>query len=80
MKNYAFVVFYSEEDKAWIANVPDIEYFSAFGKTPTAAVKELEASLKNWYAVALEEKLPIPEANFDPSKLEVTAKKPLFAQ
>lgn len=70
MKKYAFVVYYSEEDAAWIANVPDIEYFSAFGKTATAAVRELEASLKNWYAVVKEENLPLPEVSFDPTKFE----------
>ena len=70
MKKYAFVVYYSEEDAAWIANVPDIEYFSAFGKTATAAVRELETSLKNWYEVVKEENLPMPKANFDPTKLE----------
>jgi predicted RNase H-like HicB family nuclease len=75
MKKYAYVVYYSEEEAAWIANVPDIEYFSAFGKTATAAVKELEASLKNWYAVVKEENLPMPEVNFDPTRFEAQGEK-----
>ena len=78
MKKYAFVVYYSEEDSAWIANVPDIEYFSAFGKTPTLAVKELEASLKNWYEVAKEEKHTIPDVKFEPTKHETETKQTIL--
>lgn len=36
---YRVEIYYSEEDKVYIANVPDLKYCSAFGETPEDALK-----------------------------------------
>lgn len=37
MKDYHINIFYSEEDGGYIADVPDLDSCSAFGKTPEQA-------------------------------------------
>jgi predicted RNase H-like HicB family nuclease len=32
--HYAIIVFWSDEDAAWVADVPDLKSCSAFGATP----------------------------------------------
>ena len=39
MKDYHINVFWSEEDGAYIADIPDLEYCSAHGPTPEAALR-----------------------------------------
>ena len=34
MKDYHINIFYSEEDKGYIADIPDLKNCSAFGHTP----------------------------------------------
>lgn len=41
MKNYYINVFYSEVDEGYIADIPDLEYCSAFGKTIEEALRQL---------------------------------------
>ena len=38
MKDYHINIFYSEEDGGYIADIPDLESCSAFGKTPQEAL------------------------------------------
>jgi predicted RNase H-like HicB family nuclease len=38
MKDYHINIFYSEEDEGYIADIPDLEACSAFGKTPAEAL------------------------------------------
>ena len=42
MNGYHINVFWSEEDGAWVADVPDLEYCSAHGATPVEAVRQVE--------------------------------------
>ena len=39
MKDYHINIFYSDADKGYIADIPDLDACSAFGKTPTDALK-----------------------------------------
>lgn len=66
MKNYAVIVYWSEEDAVWIAEAPDLEPCAAHGKTREAAVAELELVIRAWLDVARENGLPIPEPRFRP--------------
>jgi predicted RNase H-like HicB family nuclease len=43
-------VFWSNEDDAWVADVPDLEYCSATGDTPHEAVCEVEVAIEAWLA------------------------------
>jgi predicted RNase H-like HicB family nuclease len=54
MARYAIVVFWSEEDGAWIADVPDLKSCSAFGATPEEAVAEVRVAMDAWLAAAQE--------------------------
>ena len=45
MKDYHINIFYSEEDGGYIADIPDLDSCSAFGKTPKEALKECEPDL-----------------------------------
>ena len=48
MKKYHIDVFYSEEDEGYIANIPDLEFCSAFGNTPEEALKEVLKAKEAW--------------------------------
>jgi predicted RNase H-like HicB family nuclease len=45
---YHINVFYSEEDKCYIADIPDLKYCSAHGETPKEAVREVLVAQKLW--------------------------------
>lgn len=44
MKDYHINIFYSDVDKGYIADIPDLDACSAFGKTPSEALKQAEIS------------------------------------
>ena len=51
MTEYPIVAFWSDEDDAYIADVPDIRYCSAHGETPEEALREARlavADLLGW--------------------------------
>ena len=52
MKDYHVNVFYSDEDGGYIADIPDLEFCSAFGETPADALQEVEKA-KNYLALQL---------------------------
>ena len=66
MDRYTIVVFWSNEDEAWVADVPDLKSCSAFGNTPEAAVAEVRVAMEAWLAAAREAGKPIPPPNFQP--------------
>jgi len=58
--DYHLDVFYSAEDECWIANVPDLRYCSAHGRTPQKAVQEVMVAMELWLESAIEHGDPIP--------------------
>lgn len=69
MKNYAIIVYWSDEDSVWIAKAPDLEPCAAHGDTPEAAVAELRVAMEAWLEVARENGLPIPEPHYGPASV-----------
>jgi predicted RNase H-like HicB family nuclease len=67
MKNYAIIVYWSDEDAVWIAEAPDLEPCAAHGDTPERAVAELRVAMEAWLDVARENGLPIPEPRYRPT-------------
>jgi len=63
MPAYPISVFWSDEDKEWIADVPDLTYCSAFGDTPHEAVAEVELAIAAWLEAASSSGRSIPEAS-----------------
>jgi predicted RNase H-like HicB family nuclease len=55
---YAIVVFWSEEDTAWVADVPDLKSCSALA--------EVQVAMAAWLAAAREAGLPIPKPRYQP--------------
>jgi predicted RNase H-like HicB family nuclease len=66
MQHYAINVFWSDEDGAWVANVPDLKTCAAFGETPEQAVAEVRIAMEAWLLSAREAGLPIPPPHYQP--------------
>ena len=49
---YRIEVAWSDEDQAWIADVPDLAFCSAHGPTPHEAVAEVERAIEAWMQAA----------------------------
>lgn len=67
MSGYHINVFWSDEDGAWIADVPDLEFCSAHGPTPVEAVRQVEIAMDAWVKAAREAGKPIPEPRYRPA-------------
>jgi len=66
MKDYHINIFYSEEDEGYIADIPDLEACSAFGKTPMEALKEVEIAKSAWLEAARAAGKIIPPPKYRP--------------
>jgi predicted RNase H-like HicB family nuclease len=49
---YTIIIFWSEEDQAYIAQVDELEGCSAFGDTREEALKEAKIAIQLWLEVA----------------------------
>jgi predicted RNase H-like HicB family nuclease len=67
MSDYHINVFYSEEDAAYVADIPDLEACSAFGATAEEALAEVERAKQAWLVAAREAGRPIPEPRYRPA-------------
>jgi len=47
MTEYPILVFWSDEDQAYIADVPDVRYCSAHGTSPEEAVRVVRLALED---------------------------------
>ncbi len=57
---YPINVFWSVEDEAWVADVPDLTYCSALGDTLHDAVAEVEVAIAAWLETATSSGRSIP--------------------
>lgn len=73
MKDYHINIFYSEEDEGYIADIPDLEFCSAFGGSPKEALKEVEKAKEAWLKVAKEEGKPIPQPQYRPAIYQIAS-------
>jgi predicted RNase H-like HicB family nuclease len=73
MRDYHINIFYSEDDEGYIADVPDLEACSAFGKTPDEALSEVQKAKKLWLEAALAEGKPIPPPEYRPIIYQVAS-------
>ncbi len=67
MSDYHINIFYSEEDEGYIADIPDLEFCSAFGETAAAALNEVENAKVAWLEAAREAGKPIPPPRYRPA-------------
>ena len=67
MKDYHINIFYSKLDSGYIADIPDLEACSAFGKTPQQALREVQRAKSAWLRAAKKERKPIPKPKYRPA-------------
>ena len=66
MEDYHINIFWSQEDRVYVADIPDLKFCSAFGDTPQEALAEVLIAKKGWLEVAKEMGKPIPKPRYKP--------------
>ena len=61
MHKYEVIIYWSNEDDAFIAEVPELPGCSAHGDTTSIALQSVEQAIDLWIDTALEFGDPIPE-------------------
>lgn len=61
MSKYEVIIYWSAEDTAFIAEVPELPGCMADGATKQAALKNVDAIIEEWIAAAKSLGRPIPE-------------------
>lgn len=62
MHKYEVVIYWSDEDKIFVAEVPKLKGCLAHGKTQTEAVKNINEAIELWLGTADEfgDEIPMP--------------------
>ena len=58
---YEIIIYWSEEDRSYIAEVPELPGCAADGPTYRQALANVEVVIQEWIDTAKELKRPIPE-------------------
>ena len=66
MERYGIILYWSEEDKLYIAEVPELKGCFADGKTRAEAVSNAEKVIAEWLEVAKENGISIPKEKCKP--------------
>ncbi len=66
LPDYHINVFFSEEDKGYIADIPDLNACSAFGSPPVEVLQEVEKAKALWLEAARVEGNPVPPPKYRP--------------
>lgn len=61
MTKYEVILYWSEEDDAFIAEVPELPGCAADGATRREALENVEAAIQEWIETTKELGRPIPE-------------------
>ena len=72
MSDYHINILFSEEDGGYIADIPDLDSCSAFGKTPEEALAQVELAKGAWLAAAREAGKPVPPPRYRPAIYQLT--------
>jgi predicted RNase H-like HicB family nuclease len=67
MKDYHINIFFSEDDEAYIADIPDFEMCSAHGDTPETALQEVLIARDAIIAAMKDKGLPVPQPRYRPA-------------
>ncbi len=67
MKDYHINIFHSEEDEAYVADIPDLDGCSALGDTPESALQELLKAKAACLEAARANGNPIPTPSYRPA-------------
>ena len=58
---YEIILYWSEEDNAYIAEVPELPGCAADGASYSGAIRNAEVVIDEWVATAMEVGRPVPE-------------------
>jgi predicted RNase H-like HicB family nuclease len=61
VNKYEVIIYWSQEDQAYIAEVPELPGCAADGATYQEALSNVEVVIQEWIETAEEEGRPIPE-------------------
>lgn len=61
MTKYEIIIYWSDEDQAFIAEVPELPGCAADGTTHQAALKNVDVVIKEWIETAKLQGRPIPQ-------------------
>ena len=61
MHKYELIIYWSEDDQAFVAEVPELPGCAAHGDTPDAALASCQEAIHLWLDTAKEFGRPIPE-------------------
>ena len=61
MNKYEIIIYWSEEDEAFIAEVPELPGCMADGKTYPEAISNAEVIIQEWIETAKELNRPVPQ-------------------
>lgn len=61
MSKYEVIIYWSNEDECFIAEVPELKTIMTHGDTQTEALQNAQEVIKLWLEVAREEGREIPE-------------------
>jgi predicted RNase H-like HicB family nuclease len=61
MTKYELIIYWSEEDRAFVVEVPELPGCMADGKTYQEAVANVEIIIQEWIETARELGRPVPE-------------------
>lgn len=64
MSDHHINVFFSDEDDAYVADIPDLDACSASGATPQEALEQVLEAKAAWIQTALARGIPIPEPRY----------------
>lgn len=67
MTDYHINVFWSDEDEAWVADIPDLRQCSALGATPQEALAEVLEAKQAWIESAEQHGGAVPEPRYRPA-------------
>jgi predicted RNase H-like HicB family nuclease len=72
-RDYHINVFFSAQDRCYVADIPDLRFCSAFGKTPEAAVREVRTAMKAWIDAAKANGKRVPAPRYRPAIYRVAS-------
>lgn len=67
MRDYHINIFYSEEDRGYVADIPDLRACSAFSETPEESLAELHKAKDAWLKAAKAACRQIPAPRYRPA-------------
>lgn len=67
MTDYHINIFFSDEDGGYIADIPDLNACSAFGRTAEEALEQLASARAAWLEAARASGRSIPEPRYRPA-------------